>query len=145
MPPDSTGFLQHLLDPSQWTIVNIAAVIGTIAGVIATVIAVKQWGRPQRILKELPEEFYTKEVIELDCRFDVRLVLIQIGNRKIGSRSCDKGKPKALIRNDALAVRPEGGSRFGVDRVAIRITDGFALRRVRRGLTGDDDGHVVGW
>ncbi len=64
MPPDSTGFLQHLLDPSQWTIVNIAAVIGTIAGVVATVLTVIQRRRPQ-----LPEEFYTKEVIELATRY----------------------------------------------------------------------------
>lgn len=70
MPPDSTSFTKILLDPSQWTMINIVQVIVALITIwLAMYPFWKRW-RIQRVLqKELPKEFFSKETIQLATRY----------------------------------------------------------------------------
>ena len=66
MPPDSTTFLQTLLDPSQWTLIDILTAIGTLATIAGAWFAywpIRQQRRTQH-LYELREKNSDKVVVD---------------------------------------------------------------------------------
>ncbi len=75
MPPDSTTFIQLLLDPEQWTPATIFTAIGALAAVAAAWFAYlpyHQQRRTQRVLeKSFGSELYTPEVIANSTRYYV--------------------------------------------------------------------------
>ena len=75
MPPDSTTFLQLLLDPQQWTPATIFTAIGAVAAVVAAwyvYLPHRQQRRTQRLLeKSFGSELYTPEVIANSTRYYV--------------------------------------------------------------------------
>jgi hypothetical protein len=75
MPPDSTGFIQYLLNPSQWTLATIISIvltaIGTVVAVISTVVAIRdararrQQKQIQKIFKKEPvRNFFSSDAVE---------------------------------------------------------------------------------
>lgn len=75
MPPDSTTFLQLLLDPQQWSPATIFTAIGAVAAVVAAwyvYLPHRQQRRTQRLLeKSFGSELYTPEVIANSTRYYV--------------------------------------------------------------------------
>ncbi len=75
MPPDSTTFLQLLLDPQQWTPATIFTAIGALAAVAAAWLVYlphRQQRRTQKLLeKSFGSELYTREVIANSTRYYV--------------------------------------------------------------------------
>gem|GEM_PF-2289439 len=76
MPPDSTSFLQILLDPRQWTTEAVLLVIGTLAAIASAVFdffgfrSYWQQRRTQRVLeKSFGSELYGPETIERSTRY----------------------------------------------------------------------------
>jgi len=78
MPPDSTSFLQILLDPRQWTTAAIIAVISVVAAIASAIFeyfgfrAYRQQRRTQRVLeKSFGSELYGPKTIERSTRYYV--------------------------------------------------------------------------
>jgi len=73
MSPDSTNFLQVLLDPSQWTLVNVLTVLGVVVGLLSLLLAYlhyRQQTSTQKLLeKSFGSELYGPEVIERSTRY----------------------------------------------------------------------------
>lgn len=73
MPPDSTTFLQLLLDPQHWTPATIFTAIGALAAVAAAWFAylpILQQRRTQRLLeKSFGSDLYSPETIERSTRY----------------------------------------------------------------------------
>lgn len=76
MPPDSTTFVEILLDPTQWTLVNLLQVLGVVIALGTALVAICRWWRQRKARKRLEDEFgsefYSPQVIYNSTRYYVR-------------------------------------------------------------------------
>ncbi len=76
MPPDSTTFVNILLDPTQWTLVNLLQVLGVLIALGTALVAIWRYWRQRRTRKRLEDEFgsefYSPQVIYNSTRYYVR-------------------------------------------------------------------------
>lgn len=76
MPPDSTTFVEILLDPTQWTLVNLLQVLGVVIALGTALVAIWRYWRQRKARKRLEDEFgsefYSPQVIYNSTRYYVR-------------------------------------------------------------------------
>lgn len=104
MPPDSTNFLRHLLDPNQWTLLE---VLGVAAGIISTIIAILPYLKRRR-LRPL-SEFYTPEDIERSTTYYIE-------------SDCQKSDP-AYDDPNSNYQHPSRSGAFGLFDIMLRDPD----------------------
>lgn len=73
MPSDSTQILQNFLNPSQWTIVNVIVILGSIATIVSLLYLYlpyrKNHQRQRLLARSFGSELFTQEVIERSIRY----------------------------------------------------------------------------